>query len=539
MSDCDVCCETFNKMDRIPVQCINQCGLNVCRKCVDTFVVSNSPQEPVCMKCKHVWTEEFLATQMTKVFMTKKLKPLLAQRMFEVEQMRFPETQENMIRKREIARVEPLHDSARTSYYIADKDVKRLVNTNNALMETIGPDIIANAWENKREAYKRLTTLKNELESLGKKSKKRISEYHMGCMREDCRGFLNSNWVCGLCELKSCKDCHEPFDDGHECDPGKIETVKLLKKDSKPCPKCSCFITKITGCDHMWCTNCNTGFSWRTGQQIDNSRQTNALYYQYMRDTQGQVPRNAGDIPICEQEIDATSIAAYINTMINFHGPITEAQADLDRRRRMRAVVPLPNPPVRARKASPYFANYKTACEKLWAYVQVYRHIQGLELGRGFFNATPSDNVILREQFLTGVIDKPKFMSSLSREATLHKKHVNSYNVLHTWTTVIGENLRSLIASNSRREFSKLNAFEGSTLASKLADMDRITTFTNEQFIKHKVKYVIYFGGTVGSHKRSVYFKNTANNRIRYLPSKFWMDNTDLPCAADPRWRRY
>ena len=171
MSDCDVCCETFNKMDRIPVQCINQCGLNVCRKCVDTFIVSNSPQEPVCMKCKHVWTEEFLATQMTKVFMTKKLKPLLAQRMFEVEQMRFPETQENMIRKREIARVEPLHDSARTSYYIADKDVKRLVNTNCALMETIGPDIIANAWENKREAYKRLTTLKNELESLGKKSK--------------------------------------------------------------------------------------------------------------------------------------------------------------------------------------------------------------------------------------------------------------------------------------------------------------------------------------------------------------------------------
>ena len=108
MSDCDVCCETFNKMDRIPVQCINQCGLNVCRKCVDTFIVSTSPQAPVCMKCKHVWTEEFLATQMTKVFMTKKLKPLHAQRMFEVEQMRFPETQENMVRKKELARLQPL-----------------------------------------------------------------------------------------------------------------------------------------------------------------------------------------------------------------------------------------------------------------------------------------------------------------------------------------------------------------------------------------------------------------------------------------------
>ena len=526
MTDCQVCCEPFNKMTRFPVQCINQCDLKVCRKCVDTYIVSNSPQEPSCMTCKHVWTEDFLDTQMTKSFMTKKLKPLLAQRLFEVEQMRFPETQENLVRKREIARIEPLHKSARNDYYKACATFKSLVRTGDITMETIGPDIVANAWEDKRESFKRLNTFTNELENLGKNSKKCIPEYHMGCMRENCRGFLDDNWVCGICDLKSCKDCHEPFDDGHECDPGKIETVKLLKKDSKMCPKCSCFITKITGCDHMWCTNCNTGFSWRTGQQIDNSRNSNALYYQYMRNTQGQVPRNVDDIPICEQEINVTSISAYINTMISFHGPINQADARRLSFGHMRRYGVLPNPPVQTRSGSIHFANYQIACEKLWAYVQVYMHIQRLELGHGIFNAT-SDNVTLREQFLTGAIDKPKFMSSLSRESIRHKKRVNNYNVLHTWTIVIGENLRSLIASDTRLELSKLNAFGGSILDSKLADMDRITTFTNEQFIKHNVKYMIAEGGTLPPYFHTkmlipVYFKDMKKNRSKFLPALFW-----------------
>ena len=532
MTDCEVCCETFNKLDRLPVQCINQCGLLVCRKCVDTFVVSNSPQEPVCMKCKHVWSEDFLTTQMTKVFMTKKLKPLLAQRMFEVQQMRFPETQENMVRKREIARVEPLVKNALKAYHVADKEIKRLVAINNTTMDTIGPDVIAHAWENKREAYTHWRALNTKLEDLGKKSKKRISEYKMGCMREDCRGFLNSKWVCGLCELKSCKDCHEPLDEGHECDPGKIETVKLLKKDSKPCPKCSCFISKISGCDHMWCTNCNTGFSWKTGQQIDNSRQTNALYYQYMRDTQGQVPRNVGDIPVCEQEISAARISMYIDRLASVHGPWTaETCAKWNRRHRRNNPTDPNTNPYKVAGPSSHFPNYQIACEKLWSYVQVYRHMQGVELGRGIFNATPTDNVLLREQFLSGKIDKAAFMTSLCREANLHKKHVNSHGILQTWVTIIGENLRSLITTGGVPIRSV--ALNESTLANKLADMDQITKFTNEQFVKHKVKYEFYYGVLAGSQPNGVtnaacypgarlFFKAPNNNRVpRFIPSRF------------------
>ena len=50
----------------------------------------------------------------------------------------------------------------------------------------------------------------------------------------------------------------------HKCNEDDINTAKLLKKDTKYCPKCNFGITKISGCDVMFCTQCNTSFNWKT-----------------------------------------------------------------------------------------------------------------------------------------------------------------------------------------------------------------------------------------------------------------------------------
>jgi hypothetical protein len=92
------------------------------------------------------------------------------------------------------------------------------------------------------------------------------------CIYDDCRGYMSSQWKCGLCDRHGCAHCHKPKDShddpSHVCNPDDVASVAEIKRDTKPCPKCSTRIHKLFGCDQMWCTNCNTAFSWNHGRVI-------------------------------------------------------------------------------------------------------------------------------------------------------------------------------------------------------------------------------------------------------------------------------
>jgi hypothetical protein len=47
----------------------------------------------------------------------------------------------------------------------------------------------------------------------------------------------------------------------------------------------------------MWCVQCNVAFSWRTGQPVTSGIIHNPHYYEWLRRTRGEVPRNPGDVP--------------------------------------------------------------------------------------------------------------------------------------------------------------------------------------------------------------------------------------------------
>jgi hypothetical protein len=112
------------------------------------------------------------------------------------------------------------------------------------------------------------------------------------CPASDCSGFLNTSWICGLCDTKACKDCREIVTDpeAHVCNPDTVETVKAIAKEAKPCPKCGTHISKISGCDQMWCIQCKTAFSWNTGR-IETSVIHNPHYFQWMRESGKEIPR--------------------------------------------------------------------------------------------------------------------------------------------------------------------------------------------------------------------------------------------------------
>jgi hypothetical protein len=116
-----------------------------------------------------------------------------------------------------------------------------------------------------------------------------------------CRGFLSTQWKCGTCQKYFCKECHvllgERNDGPHTCNEDAKATAALITKETRPCPKCGIRISKIEGCDQMWCTSCQTTFSWNTGQILHNVRVHNPHYYEYLRQAGGAVPREMGDIP--------------------------------------------------------------------------------------------------------------------------------------------------------------------------------------------------------------------------------------------------
>jgi hypothetical protein len=122
--------------------------------------------------------------------------------------------------------------------------------------------------ENKKEIYESIAHNINNIHNLrnGKIVEIKVKKYKYKCIKAVCRGYLNEDYECDLCNIKVCSDCFIEKRDGHECDDDLVLSCKMIKKAAKPCPKCNEFIIKIEGCDQMFCVICGTAFSWKTGE---------------------------------------------------------------------------------------------------------------------------------------------------------------------------------------------------------------------------------------------------------------------------------
>jgi ribosomal protein S27AE len=213
-----------------------------------------------------------------KTFVGKEYKQKRERDLFETEKALLPETQEIAMRQ------------------------KRLKEVNKE---------IAFVQEHLRELKRRKRVLEAggeyDIPVTASSSTTDMKKITIKCPIDECRGFVSSaTHTCGICDTKICKDCREPLNqtsgsdtEQHTCDPNTLETVRLLKRDTKSCPKCGVGIHKIEGCDQMYCTQCHTAFSWRTGEIVIGGRIHNPHYFEYLRRVGGgEAPRReVGDIP--------------------------------------------------------------------------------------------------------------------------------------------------------------------------------------------------------------------------------------------------
>ena len=198
---------------------------------------------------------------------------------------------------------------------------------NNATVSTILDMEEAN-WKNlMKESAEQLTQLTplfrdllNEYRQLGRdirmknKQKTIHGTYVMNCPIDACTGKLDENNQCGMCHSEFCVDCMKKITelDGmmHTCQKEDVATVKELRKNTHPCPKCHVPIYKTEGCDQMWCIQCHTTFSWKSGA-ITYGVIHNPHFYEYNRDNLRRAP---GDIPCGGLPNDAEMFSAFVTT---------------------------------------------------------------------------------------------------------------------------------------------------------------------------------------------------------------------------------
>jgi hypothetical protein len=215
MQNCNICTEKFNKSTRNKIKC-EYCDFEACNTCCRKWILSESA--PRCMNnsCSRTWTRKFISANFPKSFVNHELK----------------QHREDVLLQQEIALL------PETQPYV--EEIIRKENINHQIYEL---------RKQQMELEHRITQLRNNLYTNKIIERK---EFLRECPDEGCRGFLSTVWKCGLCEKWTCPDCHEVKglnrDIEHVCDPNAVATAQLIKKETKPCPKCRTNIFKIDGC---------------------------------------------------------------------------------------------------------------------------------------------------------------------------------------------------------------------------------------------------------------------------------------------------
>ena len=275
---CAICTEKYNKSTRCKTEC-DYCNFQACNSCWQTYFLNETT--PKCMNkdCEKEWTTYQMRRKFTQVFMNTKYKKHTEDVLYEKEKSLMPATQlviENQIQ--------------------IEKRIERIEQITNQINELLS----------------RKRKLELEVFRLRGKEDFERKKFVRPCSKPGCRGFLSTQWKCGLCETFTCPECHEnkgksrdgTGEDGEDCEPhvcdtDTLATAKLISSDSKPCPKCHATIFKIDGCDQMFCTMCHTAFSWTTGRLENNIH--NPHYFEWLRQNNGD-ERNPLDIA-CGREL--------------------------------------------------------------------------------------------------------------------------------------------------------------------------------------------------------------------------------------------
>lgn len=313
--ECSICVEKYNKSSQIKIKCLN-CDLEVCKRCVETYLLDDEKEFelPHCMGCKHIFTDEFLRSYLSKKALEeldlKKANFMFTEQVSMISDTRYLMEYDQQMLDTVVPKINDLHTSIQTL---------RSEYTN-----TRTPELRERIREEKREKkelndhyqnwkkYKLMTyfqiippAIQNRVDLIGINSEEVTGDTNgfrdqivSKCYIQGCEGYiLNNTYSCVICKTKFCRSCHqvEEEDDEHMCDSVNVESVNYINQTTKKCPKCFTSIQKTDGCDQMWCTLCKHGFEWSSGKAIKNRALHNPDYFQWVETNRQEGSKEANN----------------------------------------------------------------------------------------------------------------------------------------------------------------------------------------------------------------------------------------------------
>lgn len=402
---CTVCIEHFNMTIRKEVKC-PYCPYNACSSCTRQYLL-NSSLDPHCMNCRRQWNREILTELLPISFINKDLKKHREDVLYEREKSLMPDTQPKVQQTKMLRALQ--------------QENKRLQDTLNDRLQEIAK-LRTDIQENLRNQR-----VYQSSQAIHLFQNKRA--FIRGCPVADCRGFINNDWQCGICSQYICSKCHEIIGTSkenpeHECKEEDKETAKMIMSQTRPCPKCAVPIFKIDGCDQMWCTQCHTAFSWRTGA-IETHRVHNPHFYEWQRDHGGAPPREPGDIP-CGGFPDVYRLQQWFK--------ISAEELRAIRRHRINPTLyPMPNTKI------------PKEYDDVFNIHRCVNHIEMVEMPRFRNTGYVETNEDLRVRYLMNELSEDDFKLQLQQREKRQQKRQSIFMILEMITQVSTDIFRNYI----------------------------------------------------------------------------------------------
>ena len=241
MASCPICCDKYTIQLRKPVAC-GYCEYSACSVCLKKYLTDGG-LDAHCMSCRRAWNDEFLDMNFTRAF---RIGP-------------YKKHREHVLMEREIAILPTRQPRVEAKLKVRETEGEmRLVNKQLQELEVARSKILRTS----HRLSARMTRYTAESEGRPppawtltegeKAATPERAKFIMKCPDGECRGFLSTAYKCGTCQMWACPDClvvkGKDKDAEHTCDAGQKESVALIIKESRPCPKCGERISKIDGC---------------------------------------------------------------------------------------------------------------------------------------------------------------------------------------------------------------------------------------------------------------------------------------------------